>query len=82
MLTNTTLNDTTQKVLWEEAIHMRECIRKGMDTTGNTKSSFEIYMERNRRLLVHSQSLYVSPMSLKGKKSRINRQKRRTRPLW
>ena len=34
MVINAKLNDTAQKILWEEAVHMRECARNSMGTMG------------------------------------------------
>ena len=46
MMLNAKLNDTAQKILWEEDIHMCKRVRNSMATTGSTKTTFEISMEK------------------------------------
>ena len=47
ILINAKLNDTAQKILWEEVVHKCEHIRNSMDTTVSTTSPFEnIYGEK------------------------------------
>ena len=41
MLINAKLNDTDQKMIWTEALHMCKRTRKIMDTTGSKKIPFE-----------------------------------------
>ena len=43
MLLNAKLNNTAQRMPWEEAVHMCECVTNGMATTGSTTSPFEIF---------------------------------------
>ena len=46
MMLNVKLNDTAQKILWEEDIHMCKRVRNSMATTGSTKSTFEYFYEK------------------------------------
>ena len=47
MLINAKLNDIAHKMLWTEAIHTCERVRKIMATTGSTTSPFEnVYGEK------------------------------------
>ena len=48
MLINAKINDTTQKMLWSEAINTCKHIRKSTATTGITTSPFEIFMEKTQ----------------------------------
>ena len=41
MLLNAKLNDTAEKMLWEEAVHTYKRVRNSMATTGSTTSLFE-----------------------------------------
>ena len=41
IMLNAKLNDTAQKMLWSEAVHMCKHVRNSMDTTGSTTSLFE-----------------------------------------
>ena len=43
MLLNMKLNDTAQKIMWEETVHTCERVRNSIKTTGCTKSPFEIF---------------------------------------
>ena len=74
MLLNAKLNYTSQKILWEEAAHICECIINNMDSTGSMKIPFKNYMERNRISLVCSWSLDVSSTSLNGTNLRSRQQ--------
>ena len=40
---NAKLNNTSQKIMWAEAVHTCECVRNIMAITGSKKSSFEIF---------------------------------------
>ena len=60
MLLNAKLNDTAQKMLWEETVHTCEHVRNSMATTGSTTSPFEIFYGENPRSLVRSRSLDIS----------------------
>ena len=42
MLMNAKLNNTAEKIMWEEAVHTFKRVRNSMDTTESTKSPFEI----------------------------------------
>ena len=64
MMLNAKLNDTAQKILWEDEVQKRKRVRNSMATTGSTKTTFEISMEKNRRSLVHYRSLDISSTSL------------------
>ena len=47
MLLNAELNDTSQKILWEDNVHTHKHIRNSMGTTDSTTSLFEkIYGEK------------------------------------
>ena len=47
MLLNTKINDTAQKMLWEEALHVYKRVRNSMAATGSTTSPSEkIYGEK------------------------------------
>ena len=53
MLLNTKLNDTAQKIIRTETVHMRKRMRNSMATTGSTKILFEIiHGEKQDHLLV------------------------------
>ena len=67
ILINIKMNDTYQKVLWEEAVHTYERVRNSMNTTGSTTSPLKKNMEKNQTSLVHYRSLDVLAMSLNGK---------------
>ena len=64
MLINAKLNDTDQKMIWTEALHMCKRTRKIMDTTGSKNIHSEISMEKNQISLVRSWSLDISATSL------------------
>ena len=64
MLLNEKINDTYKKDLWSEAVNECEFVRNIMAAAGSTTSPFETFMEKNRRSLVHSLSLDVSPPSI------------------
>ena len=51
VLLNEKLNDTAQRILWEEAVHMCECVTNGMATTGSTTSPFEIFYGEKPKII-------------------------------
>ena len=70
ILLNAKLNDTAQKILSEEAVCTRKRVRNSMANTGSTTSLFQNFYGENPRLLVRSQSLYVSDTLLNVTSSR------------
>ena len=50
MLLNTKLNDTAQKILWKEAVHMFKRVNS-MDTTGSTTSPFKIFYREKPNII-------------------------------
>ena len=51
MLLNPNLNDTAQKILWVEVLHMCEHMRNRMGTTGCMKSAFDIFYGEKRNII-------------------------------
>ena len=51
MLLNEKLNDTDQKMLRWEAVHMRKYFRNCMAKTSSTKSPFEIFYGENSKII-------------------------------
>ena len=51
MLINTKLNDTDQKMQWEESVHTCECVQNSMANTGITKSPFEIFYGEKQEII-------------------------------
>ena len=52
MLLNAKINEYSQNILWTEAIHMCECIRNSMDTTGSTTSPLESFYGLKPKIIV------------------------------
>ena len=82
MILNSKLNDISQKMMWEEAVHMYEHVQNIMVTTVRRRSHLKFSMEKNPRSLVSSQSLDVLRTSQRGKILRDRRRKRRTNKSW
>ena len=51
MFLNAKLNETSQKILWEEAVHMCKRIRNSMANTGSTTSLFENFHGENPKII-------------------------------
>ena len=51
MLLNVKINDTSQKILWEEAVNTYEHVRNSMANTGSTKSPFENFYGEKPKII-------------------------------
>ena len=51
MLLNDKLNDTAQKMLWEEVVYTYERLRYSMATTGSTTSTFKIFYVEKPKII-------------------------------
>ena len=68
MLLNAKLNDTVQKMLWEEAVHTCECVINSMSTTGSTESPFIIfYGEKTKIIGLFSEFGRIDYVTKRGK---------------
>ena len=82
MLLNEKLNNTYQKRLWEEAVHMcKTCIAVWIKQAVRRACS-KVSMEKNPRSLVRSQSLDILRTSRREEILRYRWKKKRTRKLW
>ena len=64
ILFNEKINDTDQKMMWEEAVHTFKRVRNSMATTGSTTIPFGNFYAEKPRSLVRSRSLEVLDTSL------------------
>ena len=51
MLLNAKLNDTAQKFIRAETVHMRKIVRNSMETTGSTKRPFKIFYGEKLKII-------------------------------
>ena len=51
ILLNVKINDTSQKILWEEAVNKYEHARNSMANTGSTRSPFENFYQEKPRII-------------------------------
>ena len=51
MLLNAKLNDTDQKILWAEAVHMCKRVRNSMANTGSTTSPFKTFYGEKPKMI-------------------------------
>ena len=50
VLLNTNLNDTSQKMVWVEAVHTYKCVRNSIVITSSTKIPFEIFYGEKHKI--------------------------------
>ena len=56
ILLNAKLNDTDQKMLWSEVVHMYKGVQNSISTTGSTGSPFEnLYEEKPNTIYLFSE---------------------------
>ena len=51
MILNAKLNDTAQKMMWAEAVHMCERVKISMDITGSTTSLFGTFYGEKPKII-------------------------------
>ena len=51
MIINAKLNDTDQKMMWSEVVHMYEGVQNSMDTTGSTEIPFIDFHEEKSNII-------------------------------